>query len=183
MSVDQRINRLNWGCGAAGEPGWINSDIKEGPTIEITCDITAGFPLPDDCMDYIVSIHALPEMHYETLVPALRELRRVLKPGGTIRLALPDLDKGIDAYRRGDSDYFLVRDDQQQRIGSKFVVHMTWYGYSRSLFTKDYAEELLEKAGFSEIRHCEFMQSPSGLEGITDLDSREDESLFVEAVK
>jgi predicted SAM-dependent methyltransferase len=183
MAQEQGIRRLNWGCGAAGEPGWVNSDLKDGPTIDITCDILEGFPLPDSCFDYIVSIHALPELHYLQLVDVLRELRRVLKPGGTLRLALPDIDKGIDAYRGGDRDYFLVRDDRERRIGSKFVVHMTWYGYSRSLFTKDFAEELLEKAGFATIRHCEFKESPSGHEGITDLDSRERESLFIEAVK
>jgi len=40
-------------------------------------------------------------------VPVLAELRRVLKPGGVLRLVLPDLLKGVDAYRRGDRDYFL----------------------------------------------------------------------------
>ncbi len=104
------LRRLNWGCGAAGEPGWVNSDIKDGPGIDVPGDILAGLPLADDTFDYAVSIHALPELPLDAQVPALAELRRVLKPGGVLRLALPDLLKGVDAYRRGESYRdFLVR--------------------------------------------------------------------------
>ena len=46
-----------------------------------------------------------------TSCPRSTELRRVLKPGGVLRLALPDLDKGIAAYQRGDRDYFQVPDE------------------------------------------------------------------------
>src|ERR671925_461581 len=38
------IRRLNWGCGDYPERGWVNSDIKEGPGIEISCDIREGLP-------------------------------------------------------------------------------------------------------------------------------------------
>jgi hypothetical protein len=33
------IRRLNWGCGDVRPPGWINSDIKSGPGIDISADI------------------------------------------------------------------------------------------------------------------------------------------------
>src|SRR3954464_11868785 len=78
------ILRMNWGCGSHPEPGWVNSDMKEGPGIDISCDIRDGLPLEDDHLDYIVSIHALPELPYGDLVGALAELRRVLKPGGVL---------------------------------------------------------------------------------------------------
>jgi hypothetical protein len=58
------IRRLNWGCGTHPEPGWLNSDSKEGPGIDISCDIRAGLPLEDDSFDYVASIHALPELPY-----------------------------------------------------------------------------------------------------------------------
>jgi SAM-dependent methyltransferase len=178
------LKRLNWGCGHSGEPGWINSDQKQGPNIDISCDILQdGLPLEDDSMDYIVSIHALPEVPYTLQVPVMRELRRVLKPGGFLRLALPDLLKGVAAYERGDRDYFVVPDEDAESLGAKLVTQLVWYGYSRTLFTKDFIEEMLRKAGFSQIHHCEYRQTFCPLEGITDLDNRENESLFVEAVK
>src|SRR5919198_2832096 len=141
------IRRLNWGSGTHPDPGWINSDIKEGPGIDLACDIREGLPLEDDSIDYAASIHALPEIPYADLVPTLRELRRVLKPGGVLRLALPDLDKGIQAYLSEDEDYFLIPDEDAETIGSKFIVQMIWYGYSRTLFTYEFTTELLRKAG------------------------------------
>src|SRR5919106_4217183 len=126
------VRRLNWGCGEWAQPGWLNSDIKGGPGVDIVADVRSGLPLENDSIDYIVSIHALPEVPYQELVPVLGELRRVLKPGGVLRLALPDLERGIEAYRRGDRDYFHVPDEDARSIGAKFVTQMTWYGYSHA---------------------------------------------------
>src|SRR4051794_9555839 len=81
------------------------------------------------------------------LVPALRELRRVLEPGGVLRLGLPDLDRAIDAYRSQDRTYFSIPDDEMAPIDGKFVVQMTWYGTNLMMFTFDLARELLGRAG------------------------------------
>jgi len=183
MSTELAVERLNWGCGSWAEPGWINSDVKDGPGIDLSCDIREGLPLESDSIDYAVSIHALPEVPYPELVPVLRELRRVLKPGGVLRLALPDLDKAIAAYQRGDRDYFLVPDTDARSIGAKFVLQMIWYGYSRTLFTHDFAEELLADAGFRRVDRCRYRETASTFPEIVVLDNRERESLFVEAVK
>ena len=43
-------------------PGWINSDIKERPGIDLSCDILDGLPLDDESIDYITSQHALQEL-------------------------------------------------------------------------------------------------------------------------
>lgn len=175
--------RLNWGSGAAGESGWTNSDRKEGPGIDHPADIRDGLPLPSDRFDYAVSMHALQELPYPDLVPALSELRRVLKPGGVLRLGLPDLEKGMRAYWRGDRDYFEVPDEEARSLGGKLTVQLTWYGYSRSLFTADSVRELLYVAGFRAVRDCRFRETRSGHPGIVTLDNRERESLFVEATK
>ena len=181
--TDQAVRRLNWGCGPSGEPGWINSDVKEGPGIDIPCDIRNGLPLDTDSIDYAVSIHALPELTYPDLVPALTELRRVIKPSGVLRLSLPDLLKGVEAYKRGDRSYFLIPDQDALTLGGKLAVQLTWYGYSRTLFTPDFAEELLLKAGFLSVDHVSFRKTSSPFSGIVDLDNREAESLFIEATK
>jgi predicted SAM-dependent methyltransferase len=175
--------RLNWGSGEHPEPGWINSDVKDGPGIDISCDIREGLPLGDASIDYITSIHALPEIPLGDLVGALRELRRVLKPGGVLRLGLPDLDKGIEAYMANDRDYFLIPDEDAVTIGGKFVTQLLWYGWSRTLFTHDFTEELLREAGYSETLACAFRETKSRFPEIVELDSRERESFFVEAIK
>ena len=182
-AAEAQVKRLNWGCGDHPEPGWINSDIKELPGIDITCDIRDGLPLEDDSLDYIVSIHALPEVPFGDLTSVLTELRRVLKPGGVLRLVLPDLDKGIRAYLEGDRDYFLVPDNDAATMGGKLVTQLLWYGWSRSLFTADFTEELLRGAGFSETRPSAYRETESAFPEIVELDSRERESLFIEAIK
>jgi predicted SAM-dependent methyltransferase len=177
------VRRLNWGCGEYPEPGWLNSDIKSTPGIDIVADVRVGLPLASDSIDYIASIHALPELPYADLVPALTELRRVLKPGGVLRLGLPDLDRGIAAYQRGDPDYFHVPDEDARTLGGKFVTQMIWYGYSRTLFVHDFAEEVLERAGFSRVELCSYQQTASPWPEIVELDNRELESMFVEGFK
>lgn len=176
------IRRLNWGCGEWLPLGWVNSDLKGAPGV-LVADIRVGLPLESDSFDYAVSIHALPELTYSELVPALRELRRVLKPRGVLRLALPDLMAGVDAYRRGDREYFAIPDDEMASLGGKLVAQLVWYGYSRTVFIADFVEELLVKAGFSDVKHVGFRQTASPFPGIVELDNRPDESLFVEAVK
>jgi predicted SAM-dependent methyltransferase len=177
------VRRLNWGCGEFPEPGWLNSDIKSTPGIDIVADVRTGLPLETDSIDYVVSVHALPELPYPDLVPALAELRRVLKPGGVLRLALPDLDRGIAAYQNGDAEYFHVPDEEARSIGAKFVTQMIWFGYSRSLFVYDFTKELLEKAGYARVERCAYRQTAGPFAEIVELDNREGESLFVEAFK
>jgi len=177
------VRRLNWGCGDHTAPGWINSDIKNDPGIDLVCDIRDGLPIEDASLDYVVSIHALPEIPYEELVPTLEELRRVLKPDGVLRLALPDLDKGIRAYLANDRDYFVVPDEDAASIGGKLVTQILWYGWSRTIFTLDFTEELLRKAGFREVMVCSFGETKSRFSEIVQLDLRERESFFVEAGK
>jgi predicted SAM-dependent methyltransferase len=178
-----QIKRLHWGCGSWRPEGWINSDIKEGPGVDLPCDILKGLPLDTGSIDYAVSICALPEMTYQSLIPVLQELRRVLKPGGVLRLGLADLDKAIAAYQRGDTQHFLVPDEEAKSLGAKLCVYLIWYGYVKLLFTRDFIEEMLLKAGFSKVAQCEFQQTASPWPEITQLDNRPNECLFVEAVK
>lgn len=175
--------RLNWGCGPHTPFGWVNSDIEVGTGIDVVADIRQGLPFPDNHFDYIVSIHVLPELAYRELDPALKELLRVLKPGGVLRLSLPDLDLAIQAYRSKDVDYFLIGDDEVRSLAGKLIVQLLWYGRSRSMFTWEFTKELLERTGYREVVRCAHTQSASGLLGITELDNRALESLFVEARK
>jgi len=107
----------------------------------------------------------------------------VLKPGGALRLSLPDAEKAIRAYLDRDADYFLVPDDDVRSLGGKMIVQLTWYGYSRSMFTFDFIEELLYGAGFVRVERCACGETKSRHPEIVELDDRERESLFVEAVK
>lgn len=173
--------RLHWGCGNDPQPGWINSDRSPAPGVDMCCDIRDGLPLSDGSVDYAVSIHALQDLPWADVPKALKELRRVLKPGGVLRLALPDMDRAIAAYRRGDAAYFFVPDEHAVAIGAKLVAQLVWYGSTRTPMNWGYAREVLEAAGFQEVRRCAFRETGSRFAEIVSLDNRKRETLFVEA--
>lgn len=173
--------RLNWGCGPCVAPGWVNADRHPGFGVDLSCDIRDGFPLPDETFEYIVGIHVLQDLPYPDVLPALSELRRVLKAGGVLRLGLPDLDKAIRAYLREDHGYFYVPDRDAQDIGAKLVTQLVWYGSVRTPFTFGFIREMTERAGFRRVRRCSFRETFSPYPDIVSLDNREKETLFVEA--
>jgi SAM-dependent methyltransferase len=173
--------RLNWGCGPRPAPGWINSDILVGPGIDVSGDIRDGLALDTASVDYAVAIHALQDVPYVDLVAVLGELRRVLRPGGVLRLGLPDLDRAVRAYLAGDRAYFYVPDADARTIGGKLAVQVSWYGSVRTPFTAEFAAEVLDRAGFRGVTTCRYRETASPWPEIVELDNRERESLFVEA--
>jgi hypothetical protein len=175
------IRRVNWGCGRRPRDGWINSDIVDGPGIDLVCDIRDGIPLPDDDIHYISSQHALQDLTIDEILPALVELRRILVPGGVLRLCLPDLDVLISAYLRGDADRFAVQD--WRTLSGNFIAHMMWHNITRTPLTFEFTEELLGHAGFTRIERVEFRHTRSDHPDIVELDSRADESFYAEAFK
>ncbi|MCX6908984.1 MAG: methyltransferase domain-containing protein [Verrucomicrobia bacterium] len=175
------ISRLHWSCSDITPEGWINSDIVQRPGIDVCGDIRKGLPLGNESFDYIVSHHGLQDLGIYEQVPALQELLRVLRPGGVLRLGLPDLDKAIAAYQRGQRDHFLIWD--WDTISGNFITHILWYGLTRTLFTVEFTEELLRKAGFGEVRRVAYRQTVSVYPEIVALDNREAESFYVEAFK
>jgi predicted SAM-dependent methyltransferase len=172
--------RLNWGCGTQVAPGWVNVDRIVAPGVDVCHDIREGLPLASASFDYAVSMHALQALPFLDVVPALVELRRVLKARGVLRLGLPDLDRAVAAYERDDAGYFHVPDADVVTVGGKLAVQISWYGSVRTPFTHAFIEELLARAGFARPTPCRFGETRSRHAEIVALDNRERESLFVE---
>jgi predicted SAM-dependent methyltransferase len=177
------VGRLNWGSGSDASHGWINANRTGGPGIDLVADIREGLPLESGTLDYAVSVHALSELAYSDLPSALAELYRLLRPGGTLRLVVPDLDADIRAYGEHDHDHFNLAPDEAQSRGGRFIAHILRGGQWRTLFTFDFAEELLLNAGFVDVTRCRPGETASPFQEIVELDARKRDSIFVEATR
>lgn len=100
--------KLNFGCGARYSPGWENIDFySPGPEVR-RVNLVRGFPYPDGSFEAVYSSHVLEHFTKRQCFEMLRECFRVLRPGGVVRVVVPDLGVTIDEYQRirgmADSD-------------------------------------------------------------------------------
>ena len=182
-SAAEALRRLHWGAAGVPVPGWVNADAVHEPGLDVSGDLREGLPLAQASFDYVVAVRALSELPYGDLEGALSEFKRLLRPGGVLRLVVPDLERAARAYFDGDVAYLRVTDDDARSLGGKLVLHLTGYGRLGSLYTFDAMEELLLRAGFRRVARCALGETLSGLEGITDLDDLEGGGLVVEGIR
>lgn len=84
---------LNLGCGTRYRDGWINIDIEPAGPGVIRHDLSRGIPLAGESCSVVYHSHLLEHLRREDAIAFLRECRRVLEPGGVIRIATPDLER------------------------------------------------------------------------------------------
>jgi SAM-dependent methyltransferase len=83
---------LNLGCGARYHPDWINIDIvARGPEV-LEHDLRRGIPLPDASCAVVYHSAVLEHLRSSDAAGFLAECRRVLRPGGVLRVGVPDLE-------------------------------------------------------------------------------------------
>jgi predicted SAM-dependent methyltransferase len=86
---------LHFGAGPYELPGWLNTDIGEGP---VHIDLTRRLPFEAETFAYAFGEHVIEHLDEGAGQTALAELCRVLRPGGTLRLTTPDLKKIVSLY-------------------------------------------------------------------------------------
>jgi aspartate beta-hydroxylase len=107
LAADARGLKLHVGCGAHVLPGWINLDLDPAP---LAWNVLWGLPFVDGAATHVYVSHLLEHLYFpHEVAPFLREVHRVLAPGGRLRLVVPDVAQLIDAYHRGDRDFFARR--------------------------------------------------------------------------
>jgi ubiquinone/menaquinone biosynthesis C-methylase UbiE len=172
---------MNWGCGDVHPDDWINVEMVTLPGVDICSDIREGLPLREASIEYITSQHALQALRIEEMYYALRELRRVLEPDGVLRLCLPDFDKAIAAHQSGGTEHQWCWDWNSH--SGNFIGRIIDCNENRTPLTADWTEELLRVSGFAEVLHVAYGQTSSHRREITVLDSRPDESFYIEGYR
>jgi predicted SAM-dependent methyltransferase len=160
--VEPAETKLHFGCGRRQVPGWLNVDVA-GSSCRV--DLGSGrLPWADRSFDAIVGQHVIEHLELmEEVIPLLRELGRVSRPGAEVWLSCPDMEKACRSYveRRGEDmlDDFIGRfpglvawkDHPSHMINALFHQH----GEHKNLFDFDLLRWACEEAGLSDCIRVE----------------------------
>ena len=97
--------RLHIGCGNNKKEGWINIDLSR--KADVILDFRRPIPLPTSSCSIIYSEHFLEHLAYPTdALSFLAECYRLLEPGGTFSVGVPDTEGPLKSYvaRANDKD-------------------------------------------------------------------------------
>ncbi|MGH8678073.1 MAG: class I SAM-dependent methyltransferase, partial [Burkholderiales bacterium] len=88
----ESVRLLNFGCGATFHPAWVNLDSSPVSPQVIRHDLREPFPFPANSFDGVYGSHVLEHLEPDAAIRLLKECHRVLKPGGIVRVVVPDLE-------------------------------------------------------------------------------------------
>lgn len=91
---------LNLGCGArtCPDPDWVHVDFASRAPDVIRHDLLEGIPFPDGSFDAAYASHVLEHFNRKDGERFLRECHRVIRTGGVVRIAVPDLERICRLY-------------------------------------------------------------------------------------
>lgn len=150
--------KLHLGCGKRKLAGYTHIDLADYPHIDYKHDIHTLPMIADGSVDLIYASHVLE--YFDRccerdgkieVFEVLKEWRRVLAPGGILRLAVPDFDKLVEVYH-----YYRNLNQGGGVLGPIFG-HWPIPGtdvtvYHKTVYDFNALSEVLTKAGFSNIK-------------------------------
>ncbi|ESY72526.1 hypothetical protein X740_33225 [Mesorhizobium sp. LNHC221B00] len=141
--------KLNFGCGTNRLDGWQNFDAE--------IDIEKRLPFADDHADFIYAEHVVEHVDYHAALRFFTEARRVLKPGGVIRICVPSLE---NIWRRGDQEYFDFTRKWAPSADRRGAMHAIIHAHGhKAIWSQALLEACLFFAGFEDIAGCEVHKS------------------------
>ena len=100
--TEQRYLRI--GSGRHTDPGWLAVDLVPVARGVVFMDATKPMPLPTGGFEAVQCEHVIEHVSYDDGQKMLRESHRVLRPGGVLRIATPNLDLVRRLLTPGDPD-------------------------------------------------------------------------------
>ena len=187
--VPEGFIKLHLGCGTVYKDGWINIDNNSDNNIQkldINWDLRKPLPFPDNSVDFIYNEHFLEHLTVEEGQKSLKDFYRVLKIGGVMRIAMPDLERTVAAY--SDMNWKENSKEAFEKFGLTFIqtraerinIGFRWWGH-QWLYDWEELERRLKEAGCEQIKRCTIFESDH--EELKNLESRKESILVVEVTK
>jgi len=142
------------------------------------CDAKGRLPFPDSNFDYIVASHFLEHLDRNEGLSFLKECRRILKPLGLIRVAVPDTELLIRKYKEGSLGYFDETNPECEKAETQLdKLYTLLFSNHKDVYDEGTLKIVLEKSGFNAKRR---VFNESTIPNI--FDYHPDLSLYMEAM-
>ena len=157
------VRKLQIGSGSNHIPGWLATDIKPRSGVVAYLDAAKPFPMAEGTFDYVSSEHMIEHISWQEGLLMLRECLRVLKPGGVLRIATPDLAVLVGLYqedRDALADQYIewITDHFLPDIGvykAPFVINNAFRNWGHQfLFDGEVLEMAMSEVGLVNIVRC-----------------------------
>jgi len=149
--------KVHLGCWHRNIPGFVNVDLCDMAHIHHKAGIDRLPMFADNSVDLIYSSHSLEYFDRVEVSAVLAEWRRVLKPGGILRVAVPDFESLIRVYKLSGTLNSILgplygRMEIQTEQGPRIIYHKTAYDF-------DSLSSLLMASGFNNVRRYDWRQT------------------------
>ena len=180
---------VNVACGPHMLPGFVNLDLRHDNPDVIAWDSRRSVPIGDGAARGIRVEQFVEHLEAQEELPAfLADCRRALAPGGVLRIIVPDAERYLQAYCRGDLLGFWdlevpnpFPDDLPTRMDIINHVFHQWHEH-RWAYDFETLEHRLHAAGFTRVDRAGYNSSRDPKLG-QDRDVHAPYSLYVEATK
>lgn len=156
---------LNVGCGTDYKKGWINIDNNSDNNIEqldLNWDLRNPLPFADSSVDFVFNEHFIEHLTVDEAQVVIKDLMRVLKPGGVMRIAMPDLESVVNNYMNVPLDEDQVIKDYKLGFVKTRAEWMNmsfrWWGHMW-LYDWEELKRRLHEAGYDDAKRCELRKS------------------------
>lgn len=141
--------QVHLGCGEHYIEGMINCDGNLFRKVDRWLDLRLPLPFPDSSAAVVYTSHTLEHLYPEEALQLLREIRRILRPDGVARVAVPDVSHFFAiAEGRAKSGWpRKFKDPVGQAVNYLFCDGQHRYAYNHAILAT-----FAEQAGFSDVR-------------------------------
>jgi predicted SAM-dependent methyltransferase len=138
--------------GQVAKEGWHVLDVQPGQHVDFVGECTDLSRFADGSIDEIYASHVLEHLDYQReLSTALREFRRVLRPGGRVRISVPNFDLLCRLFTHPELDANQRFHVMRVIFGGQIDAH----DYHKVGLTWEFLHYYLSDAGFLDVAHVE----------------------------